>query len=253
MEYVANSRGEISRYAKYIGYLRRLLLGALVLTFGWLKVQDVALFQVARSVQAQTLMISAMVLYFTSWAAGSNFDIELRKETFVIPPSARALVWSVPYFIALASLFGILCWLVRTPPQFAEVLLALWMLNWFAWWRARVRLFPQVLTATGAGATPEINAILSALREYEVGSWQGYRFLMGGVFILLINGAVFSGLDKTIAFYLAWPADVVFAASIFAFVFSMEAWMWYWRTRIHFTVSAVRWLSARFTIGAGRP
>jgi len=176
---------KVIEYAKYISYLRSMLLGALVLIFGWLKFRDVTLLQAARSVEAHTVMVSAMVIYFSSWAAGSEFDTKLRKDTYVIPPSARAFGWLFPLYILLAISFGVLCFVVTTPRQFAVFLLVFWGINWFGWWRAKLSLLPQVLSATGIDAKPEVTARLAVLEKYESGSWQWRRFITGGVLMSL--------------------------------------------------------------------
>lgn len=251
MDNAAVRHEKIGEYSRYIGQLRAALLGALVLTFGWLKLHDVALLQAVRSVEAHTIMTWAMVLYFASWAAGSNFDIKLRKENYFIPPAARAFGWLFPLYIALAIGFGVLCWVVSTPAQFAAFLLVFWCINWSSWWAATRKIFPNVLDATKLKASehhtePATEALLEALKEYETGTWQWRRFIAGSVLILVINVFNVTHLDSLVVRRLSWPVDLVFAMSILLFVCLMEGWMWYWRLRIHFDVSSIRWLAARF-------
>lgn len=241
--------------ARYLRLLLKLLSGALLLVFAWLKLQQIPVLRVVRSAEAHALLQLSMVLYFSSWVAGSNFDISLREDTYISPPTDRSLRLLLPLYAVLAFVFGLLCWFVNTSTQFAFFLLLFWGVNALGWLGARRGLFPSVFAGAKDESSAVRRAVLAAVRRYEMGDWQTYRFLSGGILIAAINAATLTKVNTFLVRHplLAWPPDLFFAACILAFVVLLEAWMWWERARIHHAVVTIRWLSELYEIGPERP
>jgi hypothetical protein len=237
--------------------LLRVLSGALLLAFGWLKLRGIPFLSAVRSVDARPALQFAMALYFTSWVFGSNFDIDLREGTYVDPPTAASFRSLFPLFVSLAALFGLLCW-AGTPAQFAAVLLVFWSINAGGWYWAKRKVFPRLfirattpLVASPAKPDPALltEAVLEAVKRYEIGNWQAWRFAVGGLLILAINAAVVFGAMSDVTRYAAWlSADLAFSLSILCFVVIVEAWVWGWRIWVYVAVRTIRWLNTKFAI-----
>lgn len=213
-----------------------ILSGGLVLIFGWLKLKGVSIIPLTTDSAARFLLSGSMVLYYFSWVFGASWDAKDQALVYLTAPNkGRIPIMAMGLMVILTVVFAILCW-VDTYKKFAMVLGVFWFVNLIAWQFLVRKLSRRTIAISSAillnsGHHMEL-AKLNIIREYIDGSWEWWRFIVGGLFILCIN--ILANTD--IPHYIKAATNVlsdefVMVFSIALFIAIVELWMWLMRIK----------------------
>ena len=188
---------------------------------------------------ATVLWRASLVLYFLSWVFGAESDIDAQEEVYLVAPREGTLSQQdIGVGIGIAVVFGVLCWVSDSYRAFALALTGFWIVN-VVTWRYLVRLLAKPIRESRALYEREGRYIeLERLRiaeNYIAGNWQWWRFAIGAVLAIVMNGLAWFDLSRGYA-----------AASIFAFVISVEAWIWLMRLRRKLALKALEEFGERY-------
>ena|SRR5579864_1264683 len=188
---------------------------------------------------ATVLWRASLVLYFLSWVLGAESDIDAQEEVYLVAPREGTLsTQDIGVGLGIAVVFGVLCWVSNNYRAFAVALTGFWIVNVITW-RYLVRLLATPIHESRALYERDARYIeLERLRiaeNYIAGNWQQWRFAIGALLAIVMNGLAWFDLSRGYA-----------AASIFVFVLSVEAWMWLMRLRRKLALKALEEFGERY-------
>jgi hypothetical protein len=74
-----------------------------------------------------------MIIYYFSWVFGSLLDAHDQALVYLTAPDGgRVPITAIGMMVALAAVFGVLCW-VDTYQKFSQALGLFWLINILAW------------------------------------------------------------------------------------------------------------------------
>lgn len=214
----------------------------------------------------------AIIAYFTSWVVGVQKDKTQELDVYLSAPrSGRidpgsaascvlvfilfALMWlsesashdraqlggiffkAIPGASATADFFA-----VRGMLSFVVFLNVLWILNVFLW-RLFIRKFIAPMSQRSRELYAQENNYVGLLKTelfdgYIMGSWQVHRFLVGGLYLAVLDGGFWlAGLER----HSLWMSVLVAG-----FVIAIEGWIWLMRYKLDFSLSCIDDISARY-------
>ena len=188
---------------------------------------------------ATVLWRVSLVLYFLSWVLGSESDIDAQEEVYLVAPREGTLSQQdIGVGIGIAVVFGVLCWVSDNYRDFALALTGFWIVN-IVTWRYLVRLLATPIRESHTLYEREGRYIelerLRVAENYIAGNWQRWRFAIGALLAIVMNGLAWFDFGRGYA-----------AASIFVFVISVEAWMWLMRLRRKLALKALEEFGERY-------
>lgn len=188
---------------------------------------------------ATVLWRVSLVLYFLSWVLGAESDIDAQEEVYLVAPRGGTLSeQDIGVGIGIAVVFGVLCWVSDNYRAFALALTGFWVVN-IVTWRYLMRLLATPIRESRALYEREGRYIelerLRVAENYIAGNWQRWRFAIGALLAIVMNGLAWFDLSHGYA-----------AASIFVFVTSVEAWMWLMRLRRKLALEALEEFGERY-------
>ena len=215
-----------------------LLAGA----FAWLKLEGVPFPAITTEPAATVVLRLALVLYYFGWLLAVMVDTRDEEDVLLkAPNSGRLSPLALAIIVSISLGFGVLCW-VRDYRDFVVALGAFWGLNIVAWQyllrrvvRPAIRSTLDALSETG---TLFDNEKVRSLEHFLCGSWQWWRFAVGGLSLGVLASLAFSRLAQLVAAQLGFlSASGAMACAILIHILAFESWMWWKRMQ--------RWVEIR--------
>ncbi len=222
-----------------------------------------------------------VVAYFSSWVLGVRFDKDNEEDAYVsapnrgkIPAIDAALVLLVAVifsFIAVLEeissnadqsgnpiaelalrVFG--GWAASISKlyikygalSFLTILNTIWFLNIFLWRYFLKRYVYDMSLRSRAIMTERHRHAglikLEVMDNYLSGEWQAWRFAMGAVYLVVLN--VYFGFVQARGL----PMAIYHHLLLCGFVLVVEAWVWFERFRVRFTLRSIESVSSRYRL-----
>jgi hypothetical protein len=249
-----HSKTALSRMARRIRTLVRVLAGGLALIFGWLKLRGVPFPRLESDAVAHLLLRSALVIYYFAWLAGVVFDTRVEEEVlYAAPQKGKIPPIAVGICILVVVVFGLLCW-VDTYRQFIVLLAFFWVVDILGWRyylvahliRPAMQESLDTYKAEGAYFLVEQARQLDA---YITGSWKWARFGVGLGFIGVLAVLAFTRGAEIVAQRANFlSVSSLLSLGILLWVLCMEGWIWYHRLRSTFIIRYLEEMKARYRL-----
>jgi hypothetical protein len=215
-------------FRKVIGLISLVL----VAYFSWLKVSGTEIIATIGSIPARVIHQLTLVIYFTSWVAGCNKDLELQEVSYVRAP--RTANFGVGVSVMLGLFFAAMC-AARSMQQFLAFLAVFLALDVIGWIYMTKRLLPPVYTQSKAVFKAHNNKVglvrLEFTWRYVAGKWKRARYWAMATLLVALTVFVLSPAPQWIQPKTQLPADALIALAILGYVLVVEAWMWTQRLR----------------------
>lgn len=217
----------LARKARFLSRILAWILGG---AFGFLKLSNVPLIELANDQSANFLLRAVMVGYYLMWILGTSWDSKDLELVYVTAPKqGRLPVAAVLFSLSIAIFFGVLCW-VSTPEDFAVTLVGYSLATFAAWYYMSRFLLADArrISIAHYQETQDIMGLVKfkLVDESVTGDWQIKRFLVGFVALLIINIHVRSSFPETLASLLGIKSvEFCQIAVLTLFIIAMELQM----------------------------
>lgn len=183
---------------------------------------------------------TALVIYFFSWVLGAESDTEMQADVYLAAPhGGRLTKQDAGVILGIAAGFAVLCVVSDSYRGFALALTGFWAINLIAW-RYMVRVLKTPIHQSYVKYGREGRYVdmerLRAVEGYVDGGWQWWRFAVGWLVALAMDG---------LAFFFDLPAAYA-QGSIFFFVVFVEGWIWIMRSRTKLALRVLDDFSDRY-------
>jgi hypothetical protein len=228
----------------------KLVAWALVVSFGWLKLNGVEFVPIAKDLPAEVVLKFSLALYYACWVAGTLLDTETQEQLYSAQPNAgRMPGWGWVLVGFLTAVFAVLCF-VNTYSWFAVLLTAFFLINVVGWRYLIRRVLPSAVAQsrlTFARAPFKLERVHLVYDRYLCGRWQIHRFAAGGIVLIVLNVFVFSDvLDRASVMLAVGSRDLAISGAILCFVLLMESWIWFIRLRLSTALALLEYLDERY-------
>jgi hypothetical protein len=233
---------------------------AITIGFAWVQLQNSDLTALVRFLGADLIWRVSLILYFTSWVMGCQFDIDLQEEVLTSSGERTTLKWEVLAFILGITILGIvLVWAVGDLARFSAVLTIFLVVDHGAWrYLAKFMGRPYEVSARHYEAMKDKICLekLATVRALVFGGWKWWRLTVVVPIVLIMLADAFipqvrnglSGLARTILGGGQDAEAVVGGILVFAFVFSAELWIWLMRIRARTRITVLDDLGHRYEL-----
>lgn len=252
-EDLIDEKARIEGMAQLVRRIVKLLAWLLALAFAFLKLKDFPIPSLESGLASNAIFNISMVLFYLSWCFGAPWDSRYEQRVIVVAPKKGKLTLeAILIMVALAVLFGVLCY-INTQKVFLWFLLAFWLVNWGAW-RILVNKFLLEPFRTSVSVYKKFEKHYEILRldlvkDFIDGKWQWIRFFIGIILIEIFLIVNYLGIPGFIAMTTGKvSSEVVRAGFIAVFVFIVEPWIWYMRFRLKVAFGCVEKFEKEYSI-----
>ncbi len=203
----------------------------LFLVFSWLKLKGVPIGETVGSISGQIFLKLSLIIYYFSWVYGAINDTNDQELVLCKAPNQGNFPWQgLILCIIIALVFGLLCF-VQSSKHFSVILGCFQVVTVLSWLYFTKKIMKPAINRSQEKYDSEgnqSNALkLEIVWEYLTGQWQWYRFLYGGLLVILIIVMSFSKLPQFLSsIYSPIPPDTYLSLTIFFYVLTFEGWIW---------------------------
>jgi hypothetical protein len=263
---VARRQG-VDEHKKLIEFARSarwwIWVAATVITLGfaWLQLRDTDITKLMRSMGADAIWRTALVLYFSSWVWGCQFDVDIQEEVLTSSGNRRAREWGVIGFVAGITIFGaVLVWAEGNIMRFSVALAVFSVVDHTAGrYLAQFMQAPFEVSAQYYRERRERFNLerLNAVRNMVYGPWKLWRLIVVVPLILLmladaffrpVSDALSAGVRAIAPEVGADAGSMVGGILALVFVLSAELWIWRMRVNTKVAISVLDGLARRFRL-----
>ncbi len=244
---------------------------SLVTGVGWifagvftvLQLKKYSVLTVVQSVQGQTLIHIALLLYYYAWISAQPLEVQMSRAVYISDPDRGKIPKSLFLLIPILLFLGVVLFVVQENERYLSVAFTAFFIIDVVFWLNIVRLAPRYEAASARIYEAEkLDAQLAQLkfyvRSYLGGTWQYFRFAT--LAFLLVVFDVFVQIDAVRQFISAQihnvvpdiskdkALDLIPGALFLTYILVGETWVWIMRLRTRRTILIIDELDSRYTI-----
>lgn len=256
----------IMRFTRTVRKSIKLLSGALAAIFVWIQFSNFPLVDiVSSSITPILLWHGGLALYFTSWVAGSSFDVDVQEQVYASFPRRGSVPAHGFVMILLIAVGGtILFWTERHIQRFAIAISIFFVIDQLSWryliWllNTNLKVVPtSEKTYKDAGRYFALEAL--KVVSYQIqGKWRWWRIAASVPFVILIDVFAFSNTvqsyltNVTLSLIPHMYADdaksVISGTLVFSIIVVTEMWQWVMRMKTLVSLDFIDEMSGKYSL-----
>jgi hypothetical protein len=231
--------------------------------FTYLQLQKYSLLSVVQSIEGQTLIHIALLLYYYAWILAQPLEVQMSRAVYISDPNRGKIPASLFLLIPILLFLGVVLFVVQENERYLSVAFTAFFIIDVTFWLNIVRLAQRYQAASARiyekeGLDAQLAQLRCYVRSYLGGTWQYFRFATLAFILLLFD--VLVHVDAVRQFVSAAVHNLVPEISrekalgllpgalFLTYILVGEAWVWTMRVRTRRTILVIDELDTQYRI-----
>jgi hypothetical protein len=231
--------------------------------FTYLQLQKYSFLTVVQSIQGQTLIHIALLLYYYAWILAQPLEVQMSRAVYISDPDRGKIPASLFSLIPILLILGAVLFIVQENERYLSAAFTAFFIIDVVFWLNIVRLARRYEAASARiyekdGLDAQLAQLRCYVRSYLRGTWQYFRYATLAFILLLFN--ILVHVDSVRQFISAKvhnlvpeisgekALDLIPGALFLTYILVGEGWVWTMRFRTRRTILIIDELDTQYKI-----